>query len=63
MKLTTSELAYKFKTSPQAVRQSNYMYGHFKNYEPVGKCEQKGNFKNREIMWSIKNNGEENESA
>jgi hypothetical protein len=63
MKLTTSELAYKFNTSPQAVRQANHMNGHFKNYKPVGKSEPKGTFKNREIMWEIEKNGEENESA
>lgn len=35
--ITTKQLAEKYNTSMQAVRQSKYEKGHFKGYEPINR--------------------------
>lgn len=36
MTLTTKQLADKYKTTMQTIRQSKYEFGHYKGYEPCG---------------------------
>ena len=46
--MTTTQLAAKYKTTPQAIRQYLYQHGHYKGYEPIGKV-------GRENLWEKAN--------
>ena len=42
--LTTKQLAAKYNTSMQAIRQSKYERGHFKGYQPCGYADNGGQY-------------------